>query len=376
MKIGIITPLWERGISYVALNFIHALNEKHETGVLTFVSDIKNTARLNIRDEFDVPNLCVYPRTEILPDDLKRWLKPFDIVLFMEERLGNYLSVAKDMKKKTINYVCEPMGPSEVERMGEFDLVMSPSGVTGTEHVPLGVDINFFQPKERDKKKEDKVRVFVPLSWGGDYDRKNEKAIVAAVSRVQCRNRIEVLVHRQYGSHPGLLIDHEIKNITVVMPRNEMMETYTESDICVYYPKWGRSDLTVKEASACGTVVLGNTGVERVEKYEGVYTGGDIPDIHKLAVAIAELSENEKGLMQAKEEARQKALDLWDWEINKGKIGGGVLKMGCDYCADENGNFKLEIMDYKNSRVIDIIEIRDLEPNHPIQVECIVGEVR
>ena len=121
MKIGVITPLWERGLSYVALNFIHALNEKHETGVLTYVSNIRNTPRLNIQNEFDLPNLCVYPRSEILPDDLRRWIKPLDAVLFMEERFGNYLQIAKESKKKVINYVCEAMSPREKEVVANCD---------------------------------------------------------------------------------------------------------------------------------------------------------------------------------------------------------------------------------------------------------------
>jgi len=50
--------------------------------------------------------------------------------------------------------------------------------------------------------------------------------------------------------------------------------------------------------------------------------------------------------------------------------------MGCDYYADEDGKFKLEIRDYNDGRVIDVVEFEDLEPNHPIQVECMVGEVR
>jgi len=318
MKTGIVTPLWERGLSYVALNFYHALSEKHETGMLTFVSEIKGSPRLNVQGEFDVPNLCVYPRAEILPEDLRRWMERYDAVLFMEERFGNYIRVAKKLKKKTINYLCEPAHATENEWNTECDLLLSPNGVTGTEHVPLGVDVNLFKPKKRKKKKDEKIHVLVPLGWGGDYDRKNEKAIVAAISRVQCRDRIEALVHRHYGDPPGLLIDHQMQFLTTVAPRKDMPNLYAESDLCICQPKWGRNEIAAKEAMSCGIPVVNGAKTDHVERHDGVCTDASVPDVHDLATRIAELSEDEGELGRRKKEARQKALDLFNWETNKG----------------------------------------------------------
>jgi len=316
MRIGIITPLWERGLSYTALNFYHALSEKHEMGMLTYPSNIKKQFRLNLRNEFDVPGLCVYPKSEILHEDLKRWMKPYNIILFMEERLGDWLKAAKDAGKKTVNYICEAMSPRENDMAREFDLVIAPRKIDNAVPIKLGVDIDFFKPKElteEDKKKRKKVRVFAPMGWGGDYDRRNNDAITKALTRVQCRDKTEILIHRQGPLE--VVVDHMVRHATSIFGRVEMRDTYQESDICVYCPKWERNDLTKMEAMACGLPVVGCVPKNKAESYDGVYEKAAIPDVHLLSVAIAETSEGD--LEKQKREARDMAVELYDWGKNK-----------------------------------------------------------
>ena len=332
MKIGIVTPLWERGLSYTALYFYFALREKHETGVLAYVSQIDGEPRLRTQGEFDIPGLCIYPRAEIAPEDLKRWLMPYDAVLFMEERFGDYLAVAKEAKKKAVNYICEEPSPAEKERMKEFDLCIAPRAIVGTEYIPLGINLNLFQPRDMKQDKEKKrTWVFVPLGHGGDYDRKNEAAITKAISRVQCRDKAEFLVHKQ--GLPLLKLDHAIRYLSELFTFEKMILTYCNSDFIVYSPKWRRNDLTVMEAMACGLPVvsavkpLGGMVLHRQNgllsraiqesNLEGVGETPYSPEVHDLAVAIAELSEDKEQLERMKINARKTAIEFWDWGKNK-----------------------------------------------------------
>jgi len=258
------------------------------------------------------------PENGNLPEDLKRWIKRYDIILFMEERFGSLLSAAKEAGKKTINYVSEKMSPMERKAVAEAsDMLVSPNGIEGTEHIRLGVDTEFFKPKEPDEKdkKHKKARVFAPMGWGGDYDRRNDNAITAALSRLQCRDKAEMSIHRQ--GPPKVIIEHMVTHVTQVLSRKEMADAYAKSDVCVWYPKWKRSDLTPMEAMASGVAVVGWDGIGfKEESCAGLYEDARVPDIHELAVKIAELSEDKEKLEKAKKEARETALELHNWRKN------------------------------------------------------------
>ena len=49
--------------------------------------------------------------------------------------------------------------------------------------------------------------------------------------------------------------------------------------------------------------------------------------------------------------------------------------MGCDYYADENGEFELEVIDYKTGMKLGIISIK-LDADHPISLDLIKGKER
>ena len=50
--------------------------------------------------------------------------------------------------------------------------------------------------------------------------------------------------------------------------------------------------------------------------------------------------------------------------------------MGCDYFADENGDFEIEFRDYKTGGVIGYFRLTGLTPQHPISKELLKGNVR
>ena len=50
--------------------------------------------------------------------------------------------------------------------------------------------------------------------------------------------------------------------------------------------------------------------------------------------------------------------------------------MGCDYYADENGEFEIEFRDYKTSNIIGIIHISNLKPHQAISRDILKGSVR
>ena len=50
--------------------------------------------------------------------------------------------------------------------------------------------------------------------------------------------------------------------------------------------------------------------------------------------------------------------------------------MGCDFYADENGEFEIYFWDYKTSRKLRTVLISGLKSNHPIGQDIIKGRVR
>jgi len=50
--------------------------------------------------------------------------------------------------------------------------------------------------------------------------------------------------------------------------------------------------------------------------------------------------------------------------------------MGCDWFADENGEFEILIEDYENPRVLQHVKICGLKPRHQIQFDILKGDER
>ena len=50
--------------------------------------------------------------------------------------------------------------------------------------------------------------------------------------------------------------------------------------------------------------------------------------------------------------------------------------MGCDYYADENGEFEIEFRDHKTSMTIGKFHISNLKPHQAISRDILKGRVR
>jgi len=50
--------------------------------------------------------------------------------------------------------------------------------------------------------------------------------------------------------------------------------------------------------------------------------------------------------------------------------------MGCDYFADENGEFEIEFRDHKTGEAIGYFRLSKLTPKHPISKEILKGDAR
>lgn len=361
MNIGIVTTWFERGASYVSLQYKEMLEAAgHKVFIYARGGGDARKGSGKWIDGVDVTwgKKCSFPvGTYMELRDFGSWLKDkrIETVFFNEQRWLKPVALCRKMKIKTGAYV-DYYTESSIRLFSIYDfLICNTRRHYGAfkwhkqaYYVPWGTDTNLYDAA-RLRVRTDKVRFFT--SAGMNPHRKGTdlllKAFQAASKSELFRAKAELVIHTQV-SLSGLLksCDEGVGELSVktLIQKNVIriiQETvsapglYHLGDIYVYPSRLDGVGLTVAEALSCAMPVVvpndapmnefvpaaeGAAQLVDIEKFfareDGYYWPQNEVSVDKLADALVFYIENAAQINAYSEAARSHALTNLDWRKN------------------------------------------------------------
>ncbi len=348
-NVGLVTLWYEREQSYLAKAIRDALDSEYNTFVFARNGGAADNSLLQTTGGWDVPNLTVHPECKISREALKDWIVKNNLtaVFFHEEADPELVLATRRHGVKTVGYhAWELFDPKSVPGCKYlYDKIICPTkscyekfkkmGMDNVVHIPLGVDLQVFQPKKRSGDK--RVRFFHPAEWGGQYDCRGTPFVIDAFQRLNDPDT-ELLIHCRH-SHDV----QEGKNIKILygaVPREEIVRMYQESDVVVLPSKWEGLGLTFLESIGCGLPIItvdappmnefvlnGETGflckVAAQQSYPAIFAAGVHVDVNDMVEKMKILAHDPFLRQKMRERTCSLAMASWNLEMFR----QGIVKM-------------------------------------------------
>ncbi len=347
-NIGIVSVFFDRGSGRIALDIKQALQchiPNANISILARMSVADNKKQIKYWDEYFHENILLYPEYKIEDSDFEQWIKANNLstVIFVEEQHGlkNLVSICNKLGIQSINYlVWEFINPAELQYYQQFTYLVAPTKctyklltedylLTNVTFVPWGMNLDVYQWQEPIPKQ--KPIIFFPAGYGGVYDRKNEKAVIAAFSYICPRDKALLHIHTQCENQ-ALRAQNVIKTSGTV-DTNQLINYYKEADLTVSPSRWEGNGLPQMESLALGRPIIvpnappmnekiidGETGylikVKEFKEVPGIFCKSAEVDIEDFASKMIELSENKEKLYEMQMASRRYAETNLSWFEN------------------------------------------------------------
>jgi len=256
MRIGIVTPWFERGIAYASLMMWQALHERHEVFVLA------KPGPKPVGAEWDVPNLERGSQDQFGFPLAWATRHQLDVLIFNERLDCRRLRV---LKRYGIKLVClhewEAVDPQTVPDMNlTWDGIIAPTecaywrfveiGLENVHLVPWGVDTKLFCPPA--EKRTGPLHFFQPATFGGVAGRKNVKATRRAWAKADTGDAtLSFAVQREGDDVVG-----DVSTLCGTRDRSEIVKMYQDADVVLLPSMWEGIGLCFMEAMACGCALI------------------------------------------------------------------------------------------------------------------------
>ena len=361
MKVGVLSILFARGQSYLALKVCQALKwNGDEVFLYARTGGVGGKACLETdMKEWEgwIDHLSTYPQYSIPPEIFKIWVKEsqLDAVVLIEEQWQ--LGLAQAIHECGVKVIHIPMNeyinPDDLSFYKYNDVIVAPVKVTkeklnklgfdNVKLVPWGIDRDDFKPNPSYKREEeDSATRFLHVSgWGGMCNRRSTEEVLQAFQAIDREkyNNPRLLITRQ--THEPYRTTDWVNGVKIeygTMPREEIIKRYQISDVFVAPTKFSGLELTIPEAMSCGLPVITidsspmsefifNSGlglaikVKEMKTYKGVYAESAEPDVEDLTEALKHFATMDKDtLVSYKKAVLEYADENLDWRKNSKKL--------------------------------------------------------
>lgn len=346
MNIGFVSTWFERGAAYVTKAYIEAL--KKDNNIFIYARGGEKYGKGD--PNWDLPNVTwglSLTGTNINFRHFKNWIERNNIeTLFFNEQHKSeiIIDIKSHFPNLKVGTYIDYYKENTVEEFLLYDFL-----ICNTErhysvfkdhpqcyYIPWGTDVNLFKPKETNQE------LLTFFHSAGMSLRKGTKLVVKAFIDGELYKNSKLLIHSQIDfQHAfGLNID-DLKNynIEVVQKTVTAPGLYYLGDVYVYPTTLDGLGLTLYEALACGLPVITtnnapmneviNNKIGRlveVDQYrsrsDGYYWPLSICNEESLINSMKYYVTNKESLIIAKDQAREDAINKWDWkdrynDINK-----------------------------------------------------------
>lgn len=257
MRIGIVSPWFERGLGYAALMMYQALSRKHEMHVLT------KGSHEPVGEEWQISNLTnsgLGTFSNPVP-----WAKKhkLEALIFNERHDFKNIQCVRNAGIKTVGlHMWETISEDDISDMNKcFDANIAPTecafikfqelGLDRVFLVPWGADLDVFYPMKG--KPDSPTRFFHPAGFGGVKGRRGTKETKIAFSAA-LENSSSLLICSQRGTNTNREGRITIQHGTV--PRPALARLYRQSDVALLPSRWEGIGLTFLEALASGLAIV------------------------------------------------------------------------------------------------------------------------
>ncbi|HDH45163.1 MAG TPA: glycosyltransferase [Thermococcus sp.] len=348
-KVGVISVWFERGAGYIAYQIASCLQEwGWDVRILARPTNVKGLSKRTWeRESFEFP-VVVSPSYEIPQSLLSFFIRDLDVIFFIEEHftLKHTIPCLESFRGKVFNYaVWESVNPQDKELYERFDALICPTyacykrlknyGLKNVFYMRWGIDVDYWRPGPLYEGKR-KTRFFFCEGWGGMYGRKNFGAVMEAFSYTIPTKKCELYIHSQYPKPPGEALEGlGWKRSFGNESRNKILRAYHFNDVTLIPSKWEGLGLNLLESLSCGRPVITVAAPPMNEivtpdcgllcnciltKQQGVFVDVALVDVKDLAMSMLFYADNPMMLIRHQQLARQRALQLYNWEENKWKL--------------------------------------------------------
>lgn len=326
MKIGIVSPWYERGIAFVSLGMYQALTRHHEVHVLAPLGPKPRS------EEFHIKNLARGKGQYKFPYE---WAseRELDALLFNERLDCRQLFPLRE-HFRLIGLLQWEFVPDTRKGVGWINRcyhgVIAPTyaawryytdiGIRNVYYCRWGVDLDKFKPP--DKPRTGPLRFLQPSNFGGLFGRKNVKATRAAWGQASVGGA-ELLIHNQ---------NHDPKT------RAEMAEMYRRFDVALLPSQWEGLGLCFIEALASGMAIVTVDAPPMSEYVADGWNGllceptmmaplGDRMHVRRAMISVKEYTEKMEWMARNPDEVREmgrrsrlRAVAHHDWYKNGARL--------------------------------------------------------
>ena len=341
MRIGIVTPWFERGIAYASLNMWQALASHHDVFVLA------KPGPKPVGAEWDVPNLTWGSADQFGFPLAWGTLNQLDIIIFNERLDSRRLHLLKNYFKLVCLHEWEAVDPAQVPSMNEtWDAIIAPTecaywrfveiGLNNVHLVPWGVDLELFHPPDK-LPRTGPLHFFQPATFGGVGGRKNVTATRRAWAKAKTGDAtLSFAVQRQ-----GEDVIGNVSTLCGTRDRSEIVKMYQDADVVLLPSMWEGIGLCFMEAMACecalvtvdappmrGYVAGEENGLlcaaHMHPPSQKVYVPRARIDIGEYVEAIEEMCAQPIETRLCGGNSRLAAEESWDWSINGRRLLGVI----------------------------------------------------
>jgi len=334
MRIGIVTPWFERGIAYASLNMWKALAPYHDVFVLA------KPGPKPVGAEWDVPNLT-WGSADAFGFPLAWAMRHQLDMLVFNERLDCVR--LRLLRNQGIKLVClhewEAVSPEQVPSMNEtWDGTIAPTecaywrfleiGLENVHLVPWGTDLDLFCPPDV-LPRTGPLHFFQPATFGGVAGRKNVKATRTAWAKADTGDATLSFAVQRKGED----VIGNVSTLCGTRDRSEIVKMYQDADVVLLPSMWEGIGLCFMEAMACGCALvtvdappmssyvnLNDNGIlcpaTMQAPSQKVYVPRARIDVEEYVEAIEWMGKNPQETRLMGLHGRWAAEDYHDWSIN------------------------------------------------------------
>lgn len=317
--------------------FLYLLPKKLFYGVTgdLYSNYVSNYALKNM----DKPDLIhvhhLYPDGYVAMKLCKKWSIPLVVDIHSSSSIKSWFDnrTTKTKTKEILNYahkiICINSELYESLKIGYGNKV---------EHIPLGVDINKFKPRNNDNIRknfgigEEKVILFV----GRLVKLKGIELLLKALSQVNTNKNFKVFIVGDGPERKNLLDMSNTLNLkdkvvfTGELREDELFNMYSLSDLFVLPSLTEGRPMVIYEAMASECVIIATNVGGIPEQIKSDYNGFLVKsgNINELTEKIEYVLENEEIMEKMKKNSRKRIIDEdWTWEGYSRKIAETYTKL-------------------------------------------------
>lgn len=381
-KIGIVTTWFERGASYVSLQFKQIWEKENEVYIYVRGGekveksiDLWLKGNITYGKRYDYSNLDYINRKHF-----KKWIQSnnLDIVFFNEQHLWSPILICHELKVKTGAYI-DYYTNETVPLFEIYDFLICNtkrhyslfSWHKNVFYVPWGTNTSLFKPNP-DRLNLSKSLTFFHSSGMNPY-RKGCDFVLKAFYKIKDKN-VKLIIHTQVNLQRFF---PDLKNIIDELLTNKKLEIihktvsapglYCLGDIYVYPSRLEGIGLTIAEASSSGLPVITtdvppmnefiNDGIngklvsikstkKRRDNYYWKETEVDVDDLKSKMLFFLDHQER---LHHFKKDAREYSLVNFCWSKNSESLNK-IIRYVCNTKFEDKNEAVVKVKNYENSR--------------------------